>query len=225
MLSLFNEYYKCTNQALGYMSKPDKILVEWIALAGVSASSIKLEGSSKFEFLQGAFLPLSIRPNVGVAANVILPRSSKKWSIYNELSYASYAFNYKSSRQTQLSLIEYESSFAPTYLKLINQLEYKTLADKRLNIHLAGGISNARFITGKNNVVENIKSSPNGTSIKEGKLVDPIRNMERGLVASIKISRGPYGIRYSFNRTLGFSPFISLNSTIDWHILALNFNF
>jgi hypothetical protein len=223
MLSIFDQYYSCTKEAVGYMTKPDKISIEWFAVVGASLTDIKLQATDGFEFLRGSVIPLSIRPTIGAAFNVILPRTSKKWSIYNEVNYSQFSFNYKSSRQSTLSLVEYDSKLSPAYLKLISMIEYKTSADKSINIHFAGGISNAQYIGGENNLITFIKSSPNGTSTKEGKLLDPIRSTEHGIVGSAKISKGPYGLRYSINRTLGFSPFISLNAPITWHYLTLNY--
>jgi len=86
MQKLFHTYYECTKLTLDFEKKIEKVSTEFGVLAGFSfiPENNNSNASDKYHS------EMSLNMTFGVSLNIILPRTQKRWSFYNELVFAPY---------------------------------------------------------------------------------------------------------------------------------------
>lgn len=139
--SLFDEYYKCTNENLLFKNIIEEGRFTFGVVSGVSITKLKVH-SAVSEFLDKTNYKPSFDYTGGLYVDYIFLRSKGQWSSYNELLYGSY------KAKGVLEIIESEekykiikSELGNRLLKLNNMIRY-TRPIGKVNLLLSTGISN-----------------------------------------------------------------------------------
>ena len=84
----FESYYESQGQSTDYMYQQEKVTSDFVALAGLSSSSLLVsENGVDYDDNTG-----SMKACAGIALDLYFPGTRKKLSLYNELHFTSYEF-------------------------------------------------------------------------------------------------------------------------------------
>ncbi len=89
--NLFLSYYESTKSKIEFEKKVEKVAAELAVLAGCSFVPERNKDNSGVTYPSWTYHnEMSLNMAFGLSLNLILPRTQKKWSIYNELVYSAY---------------------------------------------------------------------------------------------------------------------------------------
>lgn len=146
IFKLFKTYNECVSgDSPTFLFEPPKSYPELGMIAGASISSIKLSGQ-RFgidpwhSLSDGEMLP-STRPRFGLFVNFPITRNANQWSMYTELTYASYQAGGMVIGSTSESY-----NFQLGHIVLTNMFRYRPLPRIAVKPYVAGGIVLSKLI-------------------------------------------------------------------------------
>ena len=220
---LFQFYYNCTQSGIKFQKKTEKVSTEVGVLAGLSLTSLKISGSNEFVYLVNTHFHQSVNFSTGLFLNIILPRNHEKLSIYNELSFSAYNVTSHSSTDQDNSNITRTSTFAYSYLKVINMLRYKYPIGN-LFVYANAGFSNGFAISAKNHQI--VESKIYDPQIDEkSKALNRSRNYEQGFVVGLGSNFKRYSCEFRYENGNGMSDYSTLNTATFKYYFLVGYTF
>jgi hypothetical protein len=165
-----------------YEYKEEKVKACVGLIAGGHSTSLKFSGANK-ELNQLEFSPF-FGFNAGVSLNLVIPRTQKHWTFYNELLYSNYKFqseNFNTYDDEKKSYQLANVSISGSYVKLFNALRFQVRPD-HLSPFIQMGISNGFALKYEANTY--YQSTLSGTSKPKAPLVY-FRKYEQSVFAGI----------------------------------------
>jgi hypothetical protein len=221
---LFTRFYDCTQTAISFQKKTEKIYIETALLAGLSISTIRFVGEPVYQFLTEATFNQSLKAAGGLSLEVVLPRNRASWSLCNELFFTSYHFNgYFVKQHNPVMFTTHQSQLGYFYLKINNLVRYKHPIGNAY-MYLNAGISNGLNVKESNyrQVVTRINTSEN---IKETLAVSETRKHEMGFLTGIGGKYKKFSLEARFERGDGMSRLVDLASKVHRYYFLLGYNF
>ena len=123
LFKLFCSYYECIGSKIEFQKKLEKVTSEFGALAGISFTPEISSTSSYSSFHANS----SVNMAVGLSLNLILPRTQKKWSIYNELIYSPYnriTHGVETKFENEYQITDYDAKSIRFYLNNMVRFQY-----------------------------------------------------------------------------------------------------
>jgi hypothetical protein len=185
LIKFFNAYYSaCSSTKALVKSKADSFTFRFGAVLGGSASKYHFGGGFAF-WLRKPDFSVSYRPTIGVSADIGLPRTRKRMSIYNDLLFVStkmkaVVFNEPGSSQDTKS----EVTMGYDCLKLSTLFRYKFPIQSG-GVFVNFGISNGFRVDDTNRRVKTSTFGLPEPSITEDEAVSGIRNYVQGRIVGI----------------------------------------
>lgn len=220
---LFEIYYqKCSASIPNKVYKSDRIKTEFGIIAGISVSKLTLKGPTAAFIMKGSF-PVSSQIAGGIFLNLILPRTQKKVSIYNELFFSSY----KVTNHTEKYVSDQDRSYTDlsmgfSYLKLNNMARY-TIPLHSAALFINAGISNGFAIseTNSNKTVTYFYSNQGG--VTESKLIKETRKYEQGILLGVggTVKKLSFEVRCELSN--GVSPYNDLKTGVRRYFALLSY--
>lgn len=153
LITMFKTYFKCTNNNTVYIQAQEGIKSHFGVLAGVQqTNAVFKSNSATFDEIENTSFNKPISFTGALYADLILPRTLDKWSIYNELAYTYYKLNgsHITDQQNPAGSTYYFYRLHFGYLKLYNMLKY-AYPVKDAKVYFKAGISNGFMIQPKEN--------------------------------------------------------------------------
>lgn len=223
LLNLFHAYYDCTKVEIGFQKKTEKAIAEIGITAGISLTSLMFR-SEGFDYLVNADFGLSTNFSAGLFADVILPRSQGKWSIYNELLYTTYLVtgryeNYFHANRYTI----YNTEIGYSYLKIINMLRFKYPIGNYF-LYINAGMSNGIAVS-ETNVSRAESKFFDIQNVIEAPALEDTRKYEQGFIVGLgtKFKKYSLDIRYEIGN--GMSQLTSLNSSTKRYYFLFGYRF
>lgn len=218
LVKLFNYYYETTHSVIKFTHKTEEISFKVGALAGLSITQLDFS-SDGIPYLANSDYSQSENLTFGLFLNLILPKSQKKWSIYNELLFSSYEV--KGEFEDFYSL--YQTEMAYRYLKLNNMVRY-TYPFKKTSVFFNVGISNGVAVDIKNRLVKKSTINENKEDIYALAL-DETRKYEQGFLVGIGTKFKNYGFELRYENSNGMSNLSNLSSKVKRYYFLLSYQF
>jgi hypothetical protein len=216
-------YNTCQDSPTLYKIKKEDMTAKFGILAAVSASALKIQTTSAT-----SESPMTLAGTGGVSLNLILPRTQKKWSIYNDLLYFSYTANTNNLIIGQYSSTYYsniKSYFNFSYLKLNTMVRY-TFAQSKVQPYIGLGLSNGIALKAENTYLQSNFTSGTDATLITDNMIDKIRQYEQGVILDFGFFPiKKVGINARAEISNGFSPFSSLNTSVSSLYLMLHYTF
>lgn len=223
LVKLFEYYFKCTSSDIPYQKKEEKLGIEFGALAGVSLTSVKFDGSRHAYITKAGYDP-SVNPSAGLFLDLIPARNLGKWSIYNELLFSTYHLdgtveNFISENSYDITTTELGAS----YLKINNLFRFKYPVGSML-LYVNGGISNGIVVQEFNYLKkEHVFNSTVRTT--EEKALPTIRRFETGYILGTGAKYKNFSLEFRYERGPGLSKYTALSSSTNRFFLLFGYKF
>ena len=195
--SLFKTYYsKCSSEKSEVAFVQETITVEAGVLAGLTSTRPHFKGS--LEGITEIKYSTSNNVTAGGFVNFVIPRTRKRLSVNNELTYNSY----RSTAAGSKYYIPQEITVNYGYVNIKNMFRYK-IPVGAISLFLNIGISN-------------------GIAVKEKTDIDETRKHEQGLLGGIGVSYKKFSFEFRHEGSNGMSVYRNFQSTIkrNYFILA-----
>lgn len=224
LISLFKEYYKCTQNTIVYQSPSEKVKSDFGIFAGLSLTNLKFTGTNDFNSIIYAGYPLSYNFTAGGFFNIVLPRTRERWSINNELMFSSFNVSgyYRDTPNPDIYTESY-SSLGRYYITLNNFLRYK-YPIKKMFVFLEGGISNGIAVSETNNM-EEVSHIYSATYFIESAALKNARSIETGFILGLGATISHYSCELRIERGNGMSTFMYLASPVIRCSLIIGYKF
>lgn len=181
MLRLYDHYNKCKPESGDVIIRSQGLETTYGISAGVSITTLaNLDEVSELHFSE-AYDKHSTRGAYALYLDLILPRTNKHWSIYNEVMFSS--FHYSSVKDEALSAgnyITFDAGFGQSTVSLNNQVRYYYPV-KELKLFANAGISNG--INFMHSSVETTSHYGSQGHVNNLDLILEYQRWERGLIA------------------------------------------
>ncbi len=215
---LFLHYYECTSSEMAFYKQAEKLSLEAGILSGISLTSLKFIDEENAPSLTKANYSRSTDIAAGVFLDIILPRSSKKWIIRNEITYSSYDVSGRYSIIIDENNYQYiDTEFGYTYLKMNNMLRYRY--PTKLALFANVGFSNGWAIQ-ETNYARQETILDGAEKIVEDKALAETRIFEQGLLAGLGVQHNNLSFEIRYERGNGMDIYSPLKSlTQRWYLL------
>lgn len=225
ILTLVKEYNKAaSSEPLTYEYKEEKAKIYFGVLAGLNNSSLSFAGSGRD--LNNARFKSSTGVNVGAMMNIVLPRTGKKVSIYNELLYSGYTI-----KSTMGYNVYYEN---PTWYRSMTEA---TIKASYLKLHTAVcfqfphlwtpffqfGIGNGYAFKSSADACFETKFYTNVTT-EISPLVE-FRKYEQSLFGGVGLKYKKAGLEIRYERGNGMSRMSGVSSFSTYYYALLSYTF
>lgn len=202
LVVMFKEYFKCTGNDVAYIETSEHIKSKFGILAGVQhTNAVFKSNSATFDEIENTTFNKPVSFTAAVYADLILPRTLDKWSIYNELAYSYYQLNgsHVTDQQNPAGATYYFYRLQFGYLKMYNMLKY-THPVKQAKVYFKAGISNGYMFQPK----ENYKRKEQRyitTIVTESQAIFSLKKYELGGAASagLQYKNLSAELRYEFS--------------------------
>ncbi len=218
LVKLFNYYFETTHAHIKFTHKTEKFSFKLGTLAGLSSTQLDIS-SDGIPYLANSDYSKSQDLTFGLFLNLILPKSQKKWSIYNELLLSSYEVKGESEDFYTL----YQTTLAYRYLKLNNMVRF-TQTLNNVSVFFNMGISNGVAIDTKNKLVKKSIISENKEDTY-GLALNETRKYEQGLLFGIGTQFKKYGFELRYENSNGMSNLSNLSSKVKRFYFLLSYQF
>lgn len=185
------EYYNGqTSSGSSYVKKTEKVEFQPFFLGGISSTQLRFGGTSAFQQdLKRVDFGWSFNPDLALALNIVLPRTRKSISFYNELLFTSYKFD---SDYKNIKNITTHYAIEAFYLKLAHLLRYY-YPKGEFRPFFNAGISNGIALSNQNSFyIKDINGKPQPKD--ESPIFDGLKNYELSYLVGI----GAFYKRFSF---------------------------
>lgn len=224
LVGLFMLYYECTDSAIEFQKQTEKALFKAGILAGASLTALNFK-SDAYPELAHTDYKSSINFSGGLFLDIILPRSQRKWSVYNELLFNSYSVNgiYNYFYHENSYAITY-TEFGYSYLKINNMIRFKYPIQNSF-IYINAGISNG-FALSETNYKRNNITFYNFERIIESKALNGTRKYEQAFIMGLGTSLKKYSLeaRYEIGNGMSY-PDSLLNSKVRRLYILFGYTF
>ena len=219
---VFQKYYECTDSRMVYQVEKTKLRVDLGALAGVSLTKLKFNGSEPH--LTEVDFPLSTNFMGGISANLFFPRNLGRWSINNELIFTSLSTNANYEEYFHENrYVTYETSLGFTYLKLNNMLRGNFKIDKVL-LFFNVGISNG-FVIASTNELKKTSVLFDQKRIDVGPAMEHTRTYEQGLIFGFGAGYKKFSGEFRYELGNGMSNYSDVSSVTNRYYFFLSYRF
>jgi hypothetical protein len=197
---------------------------EFGVVVGATTTSIKFDGDYYYDYLLNGQFKQSINFATGLYANIIMPRTQEKWSLYNELLYTAYNID----GHFDQNLVENVYTHATmkigfSYLKMNNLIRFKYPVRKAF-VFLNAGVSNGYEISSSNYYYRYDQLYSNHT-ITEGKALEFTKKHEFGYVFGLGTNFKRYSFEIRYETGNGMSNLGNLNATTNRFFFLLGYKF
>lgn len=222
--NLFRKYYEtCTSEKSTVAYSQDKFILEPGVLLGVNMTKLDFKGY--YPGVVDVIYSKSYRPMVGLFLNIGIPRTKKRFSIYNELVFNTYESSFHKTNQiTENYRTNMSATLGYSYLSLKNMVRYN-LIRRKVNLFLNAGITNGVAITEKNKQKTETVIYNNPQSVSESVLIDDIRKYEQGWVLGIGASYKKLSYQLRYENSNGMSVYELFNSNVRRYSLIVSYSF
>lgn len=220
---LFLYYYDCTHSEVEFKKNIQGLKLEVGVLAGISSSSIEFNSTTLMNIVN-AKDSRSLNFSGGMFLDLVLPRTKRKLSIYNELIYTSFKFeNYYSDYTNENKYTNTHVNFGYSYLKMNNMLRFKYPIG-RLYVFANAGISNGVVISEINK--EQVESKFYATTRSEvGKVINDTRKYELGYLVGLGAKYNKYSFEMRYEKGINMFPYTTLGSTTIRYYVLFGYRF
>jgi hypothetical protein len=225
LVELFDNYYHCTSAQPTSRIQNEGIKCEYGVTAGMTSTSVNFKNSGDLKFLENTHFNHSVNPTAGLFLEFIFPRSQKKWSIYNEIAYASYKFKgtYNEPPFDRNSFI-YTSTVGHSTLSMYNMLRFKYPVGP-IFLYLNAGISNAYLFNETNLLafVHIYNDQPFYTSTTAA--IPYTRKYSNGFILGLGAKYHRCCLDCRYERTNGMSDVVTLGSFVNRFYMQVGYRF
>ncbi|HAS43766.1 MAG TPA: hypothetical protein DCS93_25010 [Microscillaceae bacterium] len=231
LTKLFKRYYDCTLEKPIVQEKiwPTTFRKGIVGGAVVTRLSFKdFGGSNNFWYLTEADFTSSTNATFGIFVEIVFPGKSKRWSLYNELSYHSYSTEASSTFSEPFIdtfRAEYDARvrFEVSYLKMTNLARFMPRGpNSTIYPFFNFGISNGAVLSSTNEVV--IRANSFGTG-RSGQAINGTRGVETGLVFGLGMILHNFTVEGRYERGNGIASTISVSSPTNKLMILLGLRF
>lgn len=221
LLNLFNTYYQCAGMESEYRKKEEKIKTELGVLAGPSLNTINFSGDGNVQILNADYTTHT-NFTAGIYFDVILSRNLNKWSIINELTFASYNITGKYAEQeTPSRYVESKITMGYSYLKLGNMVRYRFFSGKNISTYANFGIINGYALKENSNNRLTKTIFHDVETVTEATAIEDTRKYEQGYIVGIGAKQNRLTGEIRYERGNGMSAYRSLSSTRTSYYLII----
>ncbi len=224
LISLFNEYNKCTKGENLSNESREKLKFELGPIAGLSLTKFDLTGESSYS---SSIIKFSTSKDItiGLFLNIVLPRNQGKFSINNELMYTHYSVEGNGSHYNSWGPIgDYYESIEFSYIKMNNMLRYK-FPLKKIHLFLNAG-SSIGFAIKYSTYKEGYFWVNTGIiNYYEGPLLDEVRKIEYGINGGLGVAYKKISFEFREEVTNGFSSQSSLITKVNRMFFIVGYKF
>ncbi|MCB2218787.1 MAG: PorT family protein [Bacteroidetes bacterium] len=220
---VFQHYADCTGEEL-HVDKPEtKTQTNWSLFAGISNTSLILEGAMHPE-LSSMNFDKSTNSTFGVGLNFRFKGNQGKWSLQNELMTSFYSLegHYKKEINPNEYFV-YNADISFTYLKINNLARFSYPAGP-IRIFVNGGISSGFMLSETIDAAKSSNFYSNSTN-SPIEVFEDIRKFEFGLLMGGGLGFHQFDLEFRFDRGNGFSKITSLKSKTKRLFIILSYNF
>lgn len=205
MEKLFVYYYDNMNQKMNFHKSTESVTFKFGVVAGLSITNLQFSGGGPYYLLNADFNP-SLNITCGGSLDIVLPKNSKRLSIYNELLISSFSIDGNSTQTITPGVYTTTSSnFKYSYLKLNNLVRYK-LINNKFPIFINAGISNGILLKGTN-YAKSVEHNYASTMTYEGDPLTNTKSAEQGFLFGIGSTFKKYAVelRYEYGNGMGIN--------------------
>ncbi|WP_171594797.1 outer membrane beta-barrel protein [Marinifilum caeruleilacunae] len=223
LIRLFKKYYSALNKSFKAPKQREKLAFEFGVLAGVSISELRFGNPEIVPYVSNLDLDDSYNLSLGLYANIILPKGSKRWSIYNDLLFIK--MNYEGQYYTANSehyYRYYDTKLTYNYIKLTNMLRYKIPFQKNA-LFVNAGISNAIAFE-KTNSATSTQKQYSTDKVTYGDAFSD-RKLEQGIAIGLGFKINKFHIECRYEKTNGMVDLIMQDSKVKRLYLLFGYQF
>lgn len=210
LTKLFKSYYDCTNEKSASVPIEEKIKLRFGISSGLKISKLSFSSTDPYNnYLTNSHFNIDYNPYLGIDCEIILPRSLKKWSLFNELNYA--FFNFKSNTDIKFSF---------SIFKMLNLIRY-TIPVSGIKPYLEIGVANGIYnISTNTQLVKFLTTSYTDVALRH------VSNYEFAISGGVgvKINKN-LCVDYRYEKSNGFSGTGILYSKIENNIINITYLF
>lgn len=226
LVKLFKEYFKCINENPAYIQTYEKIKSKFGVLAGLQHSNAVFKSNSvTFDEIENTTFNKPVSFTAAVFADLILPRTLNKWSIYNELAYSYYKLNgsHVTDQQNSAGATYYFYKIQFGYLKLYNMLKY-THPGKDVQLQFKAGISNGYMIQPQENYKRREQRYIT-TIVTESPAIFSLKKYEVGVVTSAGVHYKKLSAEFRYEFSNGASNISNIKTNVHRTSFLIGFSF
>ncbi|NEM97561.1 outer membrane beta-barrel protein [Pontibacter burrus] len=225
LTKLFTNYNACFASAdeKQYVAKSEKIIYKLGAVAGLSPSSLIVQELEEKYSLNNNGLANSY--TIGLSLNAVLPRASRRWSVYNEVAWKYFQMTGEHESRSGIGQYKHETfDVKMGYIGLNTMLRYQ-LPLATIRPYVTVGIAN-NFNLIDESTVETFSRSFTIEKTTNGPFMTPTRKYEQALLIGAGVETGKFnaGLRLEYgNGMSSFSTVRTIRSTFNI-LLGYSFN-
>jgi hypothetical protein len=226
LIAIFKEYFKCSNNSAAYVQTHEQIKSKFGVLAGAQhTAAIFKSNSVTFDEIENTNFNIPFSFTGAAFADLILPRTLDKWSIYNELAYSAYKLNgsHVTDQQNPAGATYYFYRLQFGYLKMYNMLKYGYPV-KQAKINFKAGISNGYMFQPKENYKRK-EQRYSTTIVTQSKAIHSLKKYEVGVATSagVQYKKILAELRYEFSN--GAAHVSNVKTNVHRTSLLIGFRF
>lgn len=225
LIKLFREYYaKCGSEKQNTTFVPERFVFQMGLVAGVTSTKLDFR-SELIQDLDRLNFPVSQGVTAGISLNILIPRTQKRFSIYNDLTFSNYkVVDRKEEFSDEQNYTKTTSTLAFGYVKLTNMVRYQIPTGK-MGLFFNLGFSQGMMISSTDKFRVERKYYVSAPLITESEVLGDVRKYEQGLLGGMGASFKNYGAELRYEISNGMSGYANLNSTVNRISLLLSYTF
>lgn len=213
------------------VKQTEKAKLEFGAVGGLCTTKIRFSTGNKlpseytlFDYLTKVDFDAHLSLAAGAYLNIVIPRNSGKWSLYNELLFNSYAFNGFYSNFTNSTYYQNRTyNLEYYYINMNNMIRFKYPVGK-FYLFANTGISNGFAFKEVNNAIVETRLSSE-PKISEEKAIEDTRRHEQGLLLGLGLIYKKYSVEFRYEGGNGILLRSYLGSSTSRYNLFLGYHF
>ena len=210
LIGVFRDYYQCTGTTPKLIEKAQKASVKYGVLAGVTATLPTFAGSNSY--LTVAHFNPSINPAIGVFLDIILPGSSKKWAVHNELNYTSFKVNGSYSHYLDATDYTYaDIQYGASAINLKSSIRYYMKGIQSSTFFDFGLTARAILGTTNHQKVTKMKFNQLQETVTESEAISNLKKVNFGAIVGVGYKYSDFSgeLGYAFLRNIDDMPGVS----------------
>jgi hypothetical protein len=223
---LFKAYYKCSGSKINYQYIPEKPVIFFGAIAGLSITTLNLSSSgNSWEYIANVDYSTSCNFSAGLSLDLLLARNQRKWSLYNELILSSYNVSSHSENiENANKYFIYDTKIGYSYIKLNNMMRYTYPVNEKTFVFANAGFSNG-FALAETNSLEKETKFYADPVVTEGPAMKDTRMWEFGILAGIGAKYQKFSLEARYEGSNGMSAYPALVSRVSRLYFLLGYRF
>lgn len=219
---LFADYYATCSSAQSVALPPaDRLSLQFGGVVGGVRTQYRFSTSANLTLPVGTF-PASYSATGGVFLNIGFPRTSRRFSIYNELILASSkAEKVFQERPNNIIVYQYDIHYGFTYLKLNNMLRFSQPLGQ-CTLYFNAGIANGIAIA-ETNYQRKSTIGTSSTIVEDSKAMDYTRKHEQGILVGLGASFKRFSLEARYEKGNGISDYSNYKSETTRYYALLGY--